>query len=296
MLKKIELSKISPNPDQPRKLFEAGDLNDLANSIKNNGLMQPITVRPVGEGRYELVAGERRWRAHCLLAERGQLEGGAILAHVRQMDDTQRDIEAIIENLARADITPLEQARAFQRMLDTDMSVEELSKKLGLNQPWRITEKTRLLNLAPEFLKMYERGHLGGEAAFEISRLTSHRDQTRIIQMISRGQLTGYKAIKAAVSAVLDNLTQADIFGASAAPRASEAEVATVERMEARIERVGEMISAGWKDGACEIAARVSPDRAGLIADRIAAMQKALRVMEQQLREVNARSQIVFGV
>src|SRR3712207_3967436 len=101
MLKRIPLEQVRPNADQPRKLFEAGALQELAASIRNNGLMQPITVRPIqkdGTTVYEIVAGERRWRAHCLLKEQGQLPDGTILAHVRKMDEQQRDIEAIVEN------------------------------------------------------------------------------------------------------------------------------------------------------------------------------------------------------
>ena len=103
----IPLDRVFPNPDQPRKKFEPTALAELASSIRNLGLLQPITVRPVEGGTYEIVAGERRWRAHCLLNERGELPGGVILAHVREMDVQQRDIEAIVENLSRADITPM---------------------------------------------------------------------------------------------------------------------------------------------------------------------------------------------
>ncbi|MDR3488776.1 MAG: ParB/RepB/Spo0J family partition protein [Bradyrhizobium sp.] len=301
MLKRIALSQIVPNSDQPRKNFDAKDLAELAGSIKENGLQQPVTVRPLGNNLYEIVAGERRWRAHGLLAKQGaickalgNLEGGAptIMAHVRKMDEEQRDIEAIVENLNRADITPMEQARAFQRMLDRGMSIEVLAKKCGINQTWRIAEKCRLLKLSPDLQKLYESGNLGGEAAYEISRLEKHADQTRIVQMIGRGQLSGYKAVKAAVQAIIDKLSQVDIFGAGA-PVVSEAEVATVNRMEAKIEQVGAMLAAGWKDGECIIARKVSPDRARVMADKIKTMRTALLKMENDLREAAAQADLL---
>lgn len=96
----LPLDLVCPNPDQPRKIFEAKALDELAESIRMNHLLQPITVRPMGDV-YQLVMGERRWRAHCLLRDRGQLPSGTIEANIRDMDEIQRDVEAIVENFAR---------------------------------------------------------------------------------------------------------------------------------------------------------------------------------------------------
>ena len=290
-LTSIPLDRMFPNPDQPRKKFEPTALVELAASIRSNGLLQPITVRPV-EGKLEIVAGERRWRAHCLLAEQGELPGGVILAHVREMDVQQRDIEAIVENLSRADITPMEEARAFKRVLDTGMTEDELARKLGIQLVWRIRDRVRLLNLAPEFIKMFEGGYLSAEAVYEISRLERHADQTKIVQMIVRGQISGYKAVKAAVAAIIEGLAQQDIFG-DTGPRVTEDEVSTVNRMEAKVERVAEMVAAGWKDGECVIARKVSPDRARVMADRIKAIRSHLLQMENQLREAAAQGDLI---
>jgi ParB family transcriptional regulator, chromosome partitioning protein len=253
MLTSIPLSEIRPNPDQPRKLFDVKSLGELAASIRNNGLMQPITVRPA-QGCYEIVAGERRFRAHQLLADQGQLPDGTIMAHIRPMEDEQRDIEAIVENLARADITPMEEARAFKRLLDRGMTEEALATKLGIQQTWRIRDRVRLLNLAPEHITLFEGGNLSAEAVYEISRLDRHADQTRVVKMIARGQLTGYKAIRAAVAAIIDGLSQSDIFAGE--PKASEGEISTINAMEAKVDSVARMVAAGFKDG--EI---VSPGR-----------------------------------
>ncbi len=99
-----------------------------------------------------IVAGERRWRAH-------QLAGPSeIRAEVEAVNATTRDVLAIVENLQRADITPLEEGRAFQRMLDQGMTVDELAQRLGLKQPHRITDRTQLLRLLPEYLALCEQG------------------------------------------------------------------------------------------------------------------------------------------
>lgn len=289
MQKRIELSKIIPNPDQPRKLFDPKLIGELAESIRVNGLMQPITVRPRGDGSYEIVAGERRYRAHCHLRDTGH-DTTTILCMVRKMDEVQRDIEAIIENLQRADIQPAEEARAYKRMLDAGFDLPALAAKLGV-PAFRISERVQLLRLAPTYLKMFETGQIDRQVAFELSRLEREADQTKIVQMVARGQLTGWKAVRTAVETILGGMTQADIFG-DMAPAASDEDVATVNAMEAKIEKMLAMATAGFKDGECKVAQRVAPDRARLMADKIAALKKALTIMERDLRCAAAQAEI----
>ncbi|WP_293857316.1 ParB/RepB/Spo0J family partition protein [uncultured Alsobacter sp.] len=292
MLKRIALTQIVPNADQPRKLFDGKALAELANSIQTNGLMQPITVRPLGDDRYEIVMGERRWRAHRLLAEQG-IEGfDTVLCHVKRMDDVERDVQAIVENLARADVTPMEEARAYQRMLDNGMTLEDLAKRIGV-QPYRITDRTQLLKLSPELLQLFEKGQLERIYAYEISRLPTARDQMRIFQMLRQGKVSGWQAVKAAVNTVLDGSSQEDIFGETA-PRASEEDVAKVGVMEARIDRITAALAGGWKDGECIVATKVSPDRARTMADKLAALSRTIRIMERDLRMASAQGDIVL--
>jgi len=288
-LRLLPLFSVFPNPDQPRKKFDPAKLEELAASIKANGLLQPIKVRPMGQDAWMIVAGERRWRAHCLLADRGQLPGCQIAAIVESVDDRRMAIEAILENLQRADVTPMEEAYAFKRMIEGGMSERELGQALGLTQSWRIRDRLRLLNLAPEHIKLFESGNLAAEAVYEISRLERHADQTKIVQMIGRGQLTGYKAIKAAVAAILDGLSQDDIFGGSTR-KASKRELDTVARMEAKIASIATMIAAGWRDGECIVARKVAPDKARLMADKLKVIQSHCRQMENELREAAAQA------
>jgi ParB family chromosome partitioning protein len=297
MQRRLRLSDITPNPDQPRKTFEPKALDELAASIRENGLLQPITVRPIrnhkeDEPAFEIIAGERRWRAHCRLVELGHEDFATVLCNVKDMDDLTRDIAAIIENLQRVDVRPIEEARAFQRMLDLGMAKEELAKKLG-RQVWRIDERTRLLNLEPTLLHLYESGNLPQEAASEISRLHDHEAQRKIAKLVSSGALSGYKAIRTAVDAVIDAKTQADIFG-DAAPKVSEEDVQTINRMEAKIETMAKMAAAGWKDGECIVATKVSRDRARLMADKLKAMRDSLAHMERELRMAAAQADVVL--
>lgn len=290
MLKRIPLELVYPNPDQPRKLFDERKLAELATSIQLSGLKQPITVRPDGEGKYMIVMGERRYRAHKLLQKRGDAD--TILAHVRKMDDQELMVDAIIENMQRADITPLEEANAFARLqAQTGWDDMQTARQLGISQHWRVTDRLSLLKLEPEHQTLLASGSITANAAYEVAKLGS-ADQTRIIKRIANGDLRGDTAVKAAVSVVLDNLSQEDIFGDAGI--VSEEDVATLNRMEKKIAQVEALLAHGWRDGECVAAAKVSPDRAELMADKIATMMKSLKVMEKALRMTQAQVEMVM--
>jgi ParB/RepB/Spo0J family partition protein len=166
----IALSLIYPNPDQPRKVFPRESLEELALSIKEQGLIEPLVVVAKGE-KFMLIAGERRWRA-CQMA-------GLTAAPVRilEADDRQIAEMALVENIQRQDLTPLEEARAFKEMLDHGYTKEELAQKLGFKQVWRVDERLSLLNLSPKFQDALIFGVVSPSQAFEISRLEDHGQQ-----------------------------------------------------------------------------------------------------------------------
>lgn len=153
-LKELKLSDISPNPFQPRLNFKQEELEELANSIKENGLIQPIIVRKSDVFGYELIAGERRFRA-CQLA---QLE--TIPAIIKEISDQDSRIQAIIENLQRSNLNPIEEAKAYKNLLETSqMTHEEIAKYMGKSRPY-ITNFLRLLNLSAPLQKALEDGSL----------------------------------------------------------------------------------------------------------------------------------------
>jgi ParB family chromosome partitioning protein len=139
----IAVSAITPNPRQPRQIFDEESLAELAASIKIVGLLQPVVVRRLGTDRYELVMGERRWRA-CQLAELS-----SVPAIVRQTSDDDLLRDALMENLHRQQLNPLEEASAYQQLLDDfEATHEELARRVGRSRP-HITNTIRLLNLPP---------------------------------------------------------------------------------------------------------------------------------------------------
>jgi ParB family chromosome partitioning protein len=139
----IPVASITPNPRQPRQVFDEETLAELAASIKAVGLLQPVVVRRAGADQYELVMGERRWRA-CQLADLA-----SVPAIVRETSDDDLLRDALIENLHRQQLNPLEEASAYQQLLDDfEATHEELARRIGRSRP-HITNTIRLLNLPP---------------------------------------------------------------------------------------------------------------------------------------------------
>jgi ParB family chromosome partitioning protein len=290
---KIDIRHVEPDPLQPRKAFDQTALNELAASIKSRGLIQPITVCPAGKhGRFIILTGERRWRAHKLLAAKHR-KFTKIAANVTTAPKRERRLAQLVENMQRADMTPLEEANAFKALVDDGMTTDQIASELGLAE-FRVSWRLQLLNLAPEPRKLFEAGQLDRQQALELSRLDAPRDQTRVLRLINRGDLNGWKAVRNAVDAINTGMTQADIFG-PVAPKPKAEDVATLTAMEKKIEQVIAMVGHGWKNGECIVAAKVNLDRAKLMADRLAAIQKALRIMERELRNVTAQGQIVLS-
>jgi ParB family chromosome partitioning protein len=150
----IPVSAVEPNPRQPRQVFDEDSLAELAASIETVGLLQPVVVRSAGAGRYELIMGERRWRA-C------QFAGATVIpAIVRETSDDELLRNALMENLHREDLNPLEEAAAYQQLLD-DFSVthEELARRIGRSRP-HISNTIRLLSLPPAVQKRVAAGVL----------------------------------------------------------------------------------------------------------------------------------------
>lgn len=150
----LQIRDIEPNRDQPRKEFSEEALQDLADSIAQHGVLQPLLVRPLLDGGYQIVAGERRWRAARMA---GLSEVPAV---IREMSDTEMAELALVENLQREDLTPLEEAEGYQVLIDTyGMTQEEVAKAVGKSRP-AVTNALRLLNLPEEVRDMVSAGLL----------------------------------------------------------------------------------------------------------------------------------------
>ena len=153
-LRELPVGLIKPNPDQPRTNFDAEALDALSASIETSGVVQPLLVRPLPDGSYELVAGERRWRA----AQQAGLE--RVPAVVRDQAEAERLQAALIENMVREDLNPVEEARACSALVDElGLTKEELARRVGRSRP-AVSNLIRLLELPDETLEQLKSGDL----------------------------------------------------------------------------------------------------------------------------------------
>jgi ParB family chromosome partitioning protein len=151
-LQEIRVEDVQPNPRQPRQALDQDKIQELALSIKEHGVVQPIVVRPIAGGRYEIIAGERRWRACRILGLK------FIPAIIKDYGDLEASAVSLIENVQREDLNPLEEASAYRRLIDEfGLSQEEIARLVAKSRPF-ITNTLRLLSLPPEVQDMLSSG------------------------------------------------------------------------------------------------------------------------------------------
>lgn len=169
----LRLSEIEPNKEQPRKEFDIEALTELADSIKEHGIIQPLVVRKLENSNYSIVAGERRWRASRMA---GLSEVPVI---IKELSDKEAMEIALIENLQREDLNVIEEALGYKQLLDKyDMTQEELSQRVGKSRPV-IANALRLLNLPDEVIKMVKNNEISSGHARALLRL---QDEDIIIE------------------------------------------------------------------------------------------------------------------
>ena len=151
---KLGINEIEPNRDQPRKHFDEAALSELADSIVLHGVIQPLLVRPISDGGYQLIAGERRWRASRLA---GLTEVPVV---IREMTDSEAMELALIENLQREDLNPIEEAEGYKLLMDTySLTQEEAAERVGKSRP-AVANAMRLLSLPKEVLDLIKEGRI----------------------------------------------------------------------------------------------------------------------------------------
>ncbi|MCI0664648.1 MAG: ParB/RepB/Spo0J family partition protein, partial [Acidobacteria bacterium] len=183
-LLEVDIDLIEPNPDQPRLGFDAKKLEELAQSIRSNGLVQPILLRRVSDGRYQIVAGERRWRA----AQQAGLH--RINAVVREIPDSKLLELALIENIQREELNPIEEAQAYQRLIrDFKLSQDDMAQRVGKDRS-SIANYLRLLKLPAQIQKMLEDGSLSMGHARALLGLDSEQLQMKMANDIVSGKIS----------------------------------------------------------------------------------------------------------
>jgi ParB family transcriptional regulator, chromosome partitioning protein len=180
----VHIERIEPNPEQPRMVFEQAALDELAASIREHGVLQPILVRPLGPNTYQIVAGERRWRASK------QAGLATIPALIEDIDDDTALEIAIIENLQREDLTPLDEAAMFDRMIHQHgYSIRKLADKLGKDKGY-LENRLRLADAPPEIRELVSLRKDSLSHAYELMKVDDPKKRQRLAAQVARGELT----------------------------------------------------------------------------------------------------------
>lgn len=174
----LPIYKVEPNPDQPRQDFDPEELQALADSIAVHGVIQPLTVRPLDSGYYQIIAGERRWRA----ARLAQLSEVPVV--ILEADDKKAMELALIENLQRQDLNPVEEALGYQSLMqEYGLTQEETAARVGKSRP-AVANSLRLLGLCPQVLDMVKTGAISAGHARAILTLKTEKKQMEAAQKI----------------------------------------------------------------------------------------------------------------
>lgn len=193
----IRIDDIVPNRYQPRHHFSPGELAELVASIKQSGILQPIMVRRKGDGIFELIAGERRWRA----SKEAGLE--TIQAVVRNCSDQESLLIALVENIQREDLNPMETARAYSRMMNEfGLTQDAIADKVGRDRS-SVANAVRLTHLHPEVQKLVESGTLSAGHAKVILGLESPEQQLQVSTMVASHRLSVRETEKLVESSVV---------------------------------------------------------------------------------------------
>lgn len=259
----VPLREIEPDPGQPRKTFPEESLSELADSISQHGLLQPIAVRPQSMGGYRIVAGERRWRA-CRLA--GLTEVPVIILDVSDQEAMEL---ALIENLQREDLDPIEEACGIRELMDRcELTQEQAARRLGKSRS-ALANSLRLLNLPTEALELLKAGKLTAGHAKAILGLPSPELQVQAAQLIAEHNLNVRQA---------EELCRrlAKEAKEAAAPEPAPRPALPVEVEESLRQTLGNEVSVAYKDGRGSLTVHFYSD------DQLRAFANLLGHYEQQ--------------
>lgn len=279
----LAIRLIYPNPNQPRKLFDQGALEELAGNIRQYGVLQPLVVTRRGK-KYLLIAGERRWRA-------AQIAGRKYVpVRIIEADDAMVEELALLENIFRRDLNLIEEARGYQALLDRGYTVETLAAKLGFKQPWRVTERTQLLNLAGDYQDLVIKGILSPSQGFELSRVPKEK-QPIVFRKIRNGELNGYDKLRSFVTALVNIEETRALFDL---PEMSEEEKETLTSYERMIEKCTEIVRKAYEDNDLVVLKKVTRGNLQINIERLDMITKGLGKIKKVLVENLMQQEALF--
>lgn len=251
----LPISKVEPRLEQPREYFDEGALQDLADSIAQYGLIQPITARRLPSGYYQIIAGERRWRA-------ARMAGlSEVPVRVIEADDRRTAELALVENLQREDLNPIEEAKGYKTLIeDYGLTQEEAAKSVGRSRP-AVTNAMRLLSLSPAVLKMVEQGQLSAGHARALIPINDGSKQLAAAEEVIKKNLSVRKTEQLAAKLVREKEDEDDADdGKISVDYSAEVSNELSQYLGRKVKLVN-----GRKNGRIEIAFYGADDREALI-------------------------------
>lgn len=270
----LAINLIYPNPDQPRKLFDQGALDELAGNIRQYGVLQPLVVTRRGK-KFLLIAGERRWRASQLAGRK------YVPVRIIDADDNMVEELALLENIFRRDLNLIEEARGYQALLERGYTVETLAAKLGFKQPWRVTERTQLLNLAGDYQDLVIKGHLSPSQGFELSRVPKEQQQV-VFRKIRSGELNSYDKLRAFVTAMVNIEETMALFDV---PEMTEDEKKAYTAYEKMIEKCVEVVRKAYDDNDLAVLKKVTAGNVNVNLERLDLITRGLAKIRKVMTE-----------
>lgn len=292
----IPLEQITPDPNQHRRYFDHQKLQELAETIKQVGLQQPITVRRVCTDRYRIVAGERRWRAHQIAG----LE--QIRANVVDVDDkTARQIQ-VIENLQRAEVNPLEEATAYRQLIDENPGWTSVDVAKAVGKTWNhVDTRLALCELHPNIQSLVAAGQVTVGEAYEMvraSRLLAERDgksktevQFEILQAVKSGERISNVCRAITMQVAVNNQTAMFV----SAPVQDERVKRARETMEAKLERLERLCSETWDYQSSQLTVSAFTGDLAKVLTRLELIEKHLARIRRDLQAEQTRRQLRKG-
>lgn len=250
----LPISKVEPRQDQPRVYFDEQALNELAESISRYGVIQPVTVRKLSSGYYQIIAGERRWRASRLAGL------DEIPVRVIEADDRRAAELALVENLQREDLNPIEEAKGYMSLInDFELTHEEAARSVGKSRP-AITNSLRLLSLSPKVAELVEHGELSAGHARALIPIEDADAQLETAQQVIKKGLSVRKTEQLASSIIKGAADLSNTDKASDVDYAAEVSRSLTEALGRKV-----ILHDGKKIGKIELEFYGSDDREALI-------------------------------
>lgn len=276
----IDRDQIYPNPSQPRKHFDQVKLEELAQSIKVNGLLEPVIVVK-RDNKFMIIAGERRWRA-CGLA--GVKE---VPVRIMEADDQTVAELSLLENLQREDLNVIEIATAYQGLLNMGLTEEDIARKMGHSRVWIIKERLSLLNLQPVFREYTVKGILSPAQALQMSRLPKSM-QGLLYNKIASGKANTHEKLKSLVNAMLFAQEQSSFL-----PEPTKDERETFNKYDRLMERIASMLRQSFDREDLSVLSKVLSSSASQNIDRIELIILHLNKIKKALTQADSKREVM---